>query len=98
MPDEEEYEEGTRNLEKADWKVDLVLTHCCATSLQKNAFGEGDYVPDQLTDYLEEIRNRLDYHYWLFGHYHENRQLTEKDYVLYEQIVRLPDREGASKE
>lgn len=98
MPDEEEYEEGTRNLEKANWKVDLVLTHCCATSLQKKAFGEGDYVPDQLTDYLEMLRNRLDYCYWLFGHYHENHQLTEKDYVLYEQIVRLPDRGGVDGE
>lgn len=90
MPNEEEFEEGRRNLEKNNWQVDLVVSHCCATSLQK-LFNEEEYLPDQLTDYFDTIRERLNYRFWLFGHYHENKQLTDKDYVLYEQIVALPE-------
>lgn len=88
MPDEDEFEEGRRNLARHDWQVDVVLTHCCATSVQE-AFDHDKYAPDQLTDYLEEIRRRTKYRYWLFGHYHENRKISGKDYVLYEQVVRL---------
>ena len=93
MPSEEEFEEGRKNLARHGWQVDMVLTHCCATSVQA-AFHCGEYVPDQLTDYLEEIRRQIKYRHWICGHYHENRQLGERDYVLYEQLVQLTNRAG----
>lgn len=88
LPSEEEMEEGRRNLNHYDWKVDYVLTHCASNTVQ-TMIGK-DYGTDCLTDYLEEIRTKLTYKYWLFGHYHDNMKVTEKDILLYEQIVRLP--------
>lgn len=29
------------------------------------------------------------YHYWLFGHYHDNKAVNEKHILLWEQIVRV---------
>ena len=29
------------------------------------------------------------FHYWLFGHYHDNRIIDEKYVLLYEQMVRI---------
>ena len=44
---------------------------------------------DRLTDFLQEVRERARYHYWLFGHYHDNRAIDEKHILLWEQIVRV---------
>ena len=44
---------------------------------------------NRLTDFLEEIRCRSQFHYWLFGHYHDNRIIDEKYVLLYEQMVRV---------
>lgn len=32
---------------------------------------------------------RVDYHYWLFGHYHDNRAIDEKHILLWEQIIQV---------
>ena len=53
MPDEAEFEEGRRNLERAGWQVDFIVTHCTASSTQALAGGIL-YQPDTLTDYLEK--------------------------------------------
>ncbi len=88
MPNEEEYAEGIRNLEAAGWQVDVILTHCAPTSIQ-TMMGVGKQRQDQLTDYLEEIRQKCRYKKWFFGHYHRNKAVTDKEFCLYEQIVEL---------
>ena len=45
--------------------------------------------PASLTDFLQEVRERAKYHYWLFGHYHDNKAIDEKHILLWEQIVRV---------
>ena len=35
------------------------------------------------------IQERAKYHYWLFGHYHDNKAIDEKHILLWEQIVRI---------
>lgn len=86
LPSEEEMRHGIETLEKYHWFADYVVTHCAPTSVQALA---GPFQSDILTDYLEEIRQKLDYTRWFFGHYHDNRQVTKKDILLYEQIVRI---------
>ncbi len=64
MPSEEEYAEARKNLAKVDWAVDYVITHCAPTSiaLVENRHNEAD----PLTDFLQEVKERAHYHYWLF--------------------------------
>lgn len=87
MPSEDEYIEALDALEQVNWKVDYVLTHCAPTSTIQLI--NQSYQPDRLTDFLEMVNNHLDFRYWLFGHYHDNRKLTEKHILLWEQIIQL---------
>ena len=88
MPNQEEMDEGIKNLAEHNNKVDFILTHCTASSTAA-LLSHGLYKPDKLTNYLEEIRRNVDYKRWLCGHYHDNKAITIKDIVIYEQIVRI---------
>ena len=88
LPSEEEMEEGHKNLERYDYKVDYIVTHCCSSSIQE-IVGNGHYETDLLTDYLEEIRKNTEYKKWFFGHYHFCSNVTDKDILIYEQIIRI---------
>ena len=73
---------------KANWKVDFVLSHCCASSTQA-LYSHGTFKPDELTNYFEDIRAKLDFKKWLFGHYHDNKAINDKEILIYEQIIRI---------
>ena len=88
MPEKSELEEGLRSLDQCGWKVDIIVSHCCASSVQKEICGERCEC-DTLTEYFEMIMNRCEFDKWIFGHYHENRNVGNKFAVLYEQIVRI---------
>ena len=88
LPSKEEMEEGRKNLENIDNKVDFIVTHCGATN-SIALYSKGFYKPDILTDYLEEIRMNTDFGKWFMGHYHENHAINDKEIILYEQIVRI---------
>ena len=87
LPCEEEYAEARKNLECYDWQVDYILTHCAPTSIALAGTRHNEV--DRLTDFLQEIKEKAQYHYWLFGHYHDNRAIDEKHILLWEQIVRI---------
>ena len=45
---------------------------------------------DYLTDYLQKIKQTVDYKHWLFGHMHINQTFQwERSSCLYEQIIRF---------
>ncbi|MCM1026012.1 MAG: metallophosphoesterase [Roseburia sp.] len=87
LADEREMEEGRENLEKAGYRVDYIITHCCATGTQEELGGRGLYDADRETDYLEYIRNHTAFTRWFFGHYHMDGMVNDREVLLYEQIV-----------
>ena len=88
LPSEEEMENGIKNLEKHDWKVDYILSHSPSASVIA-LLGHGLYEQDVLTRYLEEIRCKTEYKRMMSGHMHINKAVNDKDILLYEQIVRV---------
>jgi len=88
QPSDEEYETASRNLDACDWKVDYIVSHCCPSGIA-DIIGGGLYQSDRLTDFFEELKERCDFNYWFFGHYHDNRALMRKYILLYEQIVEV---------
>ena len=88
MPSQEEMDEGTRNLEENDYTVDFIVSHCAASSTAA-LISHGEYKPDNLTMYLEEIRQKTNFKKWFFGHYHENRNVNAQEIMIYEQIIRI---------
>lgn len=88
LPSEEEMENGIKNLEKHNWKVDYILSHSPSASVIA-LLGHGLYEQDVLTRYLEEIRCKTEYKRMFSGHMHINKAVNDKDILLYEQIIRI---------
>ena len=88
LPTEEEMQNGINNLEKVNYKIDYIVTHCCPTSVQAILSGEL-YKKDYLTDYLQKISEKCEFNKWYFGHYHDNRKINSQFVLIYEDIVPL---------
>lgn len=88
LPTEEEMEEGRRNLEANGNQVDFIISHCCSSSMQVLIGGSG-FQQDILTGYFEEIKQKVRFKKWFFGHYHDNRNVSAEEILLYEQIIRV---------
>lgn len=87
LPTPEEYEEAWRNLERVGYKVDYIISHCCPTSILNKI--SSMFEDDTLTDFLDEVREKVSFRSWLFGHYHESMSLEKKYALLFEQIVQV---------
>lgn len=88
MPSDEEYEEAIKNLEANDWKVDLVVSHCTADSIQGEL--RKWYGHDKLTNFLEAVvKERLQYKMWCFGHYHLDTKVGDNHYCLYQDVHKI---------
>ena len=85
LPTNQEMENGIKNLEKVNYKVDYIISHCCPTSVQ--ALINPTYKRDILTDYLQQISEKCIFKKWYFGHYHDYRQVNAQFTLLYEDIV-----------
>ncbi len=102
LPSEEELQEGRRNLAQAGYQVDYVISHCGSTRLQerlKKGFAEeihrvDSYTSDRLTDYFDELEDKLQYCHWYCGHYHKELRLDGNHTILYEGIVPLEHKAG----
>lgn len=91
LPSDKEMAEGVMNLEKNDFQVDYVITHSPYTSvLRQMDGGAGLYQSDKLTDYLQQIKDKVIYQKWFFGHMHVNKNfLWDNAIAIYEQIIRI---------
>ena len=87
LPTDEEYNEALQNLERCDWQVDYIITHCAPTSIAHMESSHNE--ADRPTDFLQDVQERTDFRYWLFGHYHDNKNIDSKYILLWEQIVRI---------
>ena len=86
MPNRAEYDLALANLEKVNWKVDMIISHCAPSSIVEK-IGRGFYDTDELTDFFEMIKNKCEFKYWFFGHYHDNNIIDDKFILLYDEIV-----------
>lgn len=91
LPSENEMLEGVENLKIHNNKVDYILTHSPYTSILSVMDGNsGLYKSDVLADYLQDIKQTVDYKHWLFGHMHVNENYYfDRSTCIYEQIIRI---------
>lgn len=79
-------------LDRMDWKADIMLTHTCP----KKAVPQEKLIPgvDQSTvdtsteDWLDRIEDRLDYNAWYCGHWHIDKQVENIRFV-YKNILKI---------
>lgn len=91
MPSAEEYQEGIHNLNQNNWDVDFVVTHMCLSSALclLNEKLQTQINEDPLSDYLEQIRHRLKYKKWFFGHFHADMELPNELKLIHNTIEEL---------
>ena len=76
---------------------DYVLTHCCPRSIfEKNRiylstlqFLDENKINHSSEDMLEQLKNKITFDHWFFGHYHINRNLDEKFTCLFEDFMEV---------
>lgn len=93
IPSSEERAVAWAALDAHGWKVDYVLTHCAASTAQRQL--NPMYENDELTLFLGDVERRLDYRRWFFGHYHEDRAIDDRQTAIFEDVIEIvPDDAG----
>lgn len=74
QPDETTKVYVENQLEKANWRVDVVLSHTCPRKFEPTwCFSpniDQDQVDKSTKEWLDTIEERLSYEHWYFGHYY----------------------------
>lgn len=74
QPDEATKVYVENQLEKANWRVDTVLSHTCPRKFEPTwaflPFVDQSQVDKSTEDWLDTIEERLTYEHWYFGHFH----------------------------
>ena len=88
-PTPAEMAEGADALDKANCKVDYIITHE-PPSLVKSAIllrrGDKDRV-NKLNGYFEEIAKLCDFKHWYFGSLHEDRLITPRHTCVFKEMI-----------
>ncbi|MCD7873149.1 MAG: metallophosphoesterase [Clostridiales bacterium] len=87
LPTENEMQNGLRNLEKVNYNVDYVISHCAPTSIQ--LLIDSCYKSDVLTNYHQKVQNELKFKKWFFGHYHMDKAVNAEFICVYNEIIPL---------
>ena len=92
IPSEKEFREARANLLGHRMKVDYVITHCMPSSVQHQLFGDNSMYPDNaLTDFFDEINQKMTYTQWFSGHYHRDGTVltNPKMHIVYHKVKLL---------
>ncbi len=83
-------------LDRHNWEVDYILTHCCANDIIKKMDKYSDKLYhndfDGLFGAIEEGDygfGKIDYTHWYFGHMHEDLQVDEKHTCVYDVLIEI---------
>lgn len=87
LPTEDEIESAKRALDKHNKKVDYIVTHCTATSVQNMV--NSSYERNILTDFFEEVNTAVTFEKWFFGHYHKDKIIDEKHIALFNKLYAI---------
>jgi len=86
IPSKAEFENGLNNLDAVDWKVDYVISHTGPHSIVKMS---NYYVElDDVSRYLDIIREDLTFKHWYFGHMHYDITI-DKFTFLYNKVRKI---------
>ncbi len=88
-PTTEEYQEGMRNLESNDFKVDYVLTHAMPRDYIEELFYSPRIGSSSTPNQLYDFKTVCEYKDWYCGHYHIDLDMKDNFHMLYKKIVEV---------
>lgn len=96
MPSEEEYENAMANLERVNHQVDYIITHTAPSdtvyklSTIRSLKIKNDVVEEMpLTAVLEDVRCKVTYQHWYFGHFHVDVELWRNQTAVFNSVREL---------
>ena len=87
LPDAKDYENAEKNLSSYNYEFDYIITHCAPNSIQNII--THNYESDELTMFLDTIKNKSKYIKWFFGHYHQDKDIDEKHIAVFNSICKI---------
>jgi hypothetical protein len=91
MPSDMEYRMGLANLEKANWKVDYIISHSCS-QITFSKFAQKYRMQPIITSinqYFDILEQKVEFKHWYAGHYHIDEKIDDKHTVLYNDIIKI---------
>ena len=86
LPCPNEIENARQNLERADFKVDFIVTHRPSRKIQQ--FLAMDTSNSNVLDvFLDEVREKCEYRSWFFGSIHKNKRIPPSEMALFTSVV-----------
>jgi len=86
LPSQDEMDRAVENLTRVGWQADIVITHCAPTSIQRIVCPS--YEENILTDFLDSVKEKLQFEKWYFGHYHKDCSIDEKFSAVFNSITK----------
>jgi len=93
VPSPEERDYAEKQLEARNWHVDYVLTHDAPSAALREIDPDWPFIlkPDDNTDWLQSLADRLSFKRWFHGHCHVDRWWDTRFTGLYNEIFDLND-------
>ena len=88
LPSDGEYAEAAANLAARGNRVDYIITHAAPTPIQ-NVYSPFPFEKDRLTEYLQTVRETVDFGHWYFGHYHADKEYDGRFTMLFDRVIRV---------
>lgn len=91
LPTIDEMNEGFKNLDRHRYKVDYIISHTCSVETLEFLGRVYDFKAevDQLHKYFDDIKEKVDYRHWFFGHFHRDQFLFDNQTVLFNKFIDL---------
>lgn len=87
IPSKAEFEHAVETLEKHNWCVDYIVTHCASKSIQAKIASW--YENDAVTSFLQFVEENCRFKHWYFGHYHVDLDIDDRHTALYRRVLPL---------
>ena len=68
-----------------------MITHSLPSRIQDDLFSDMHYQKNRLTDFFDELDEKVDFKLWFSGHYHQSGWYDKKHILIYNDIVKLTD-------
>ena len=73
--------------------MDIIVTHSLPERIQEDLYHDEIYRTTDLTLFFDEVDEKTDFMLWFSGHYHRSFRYDEKHMLIYNEIVRLTDKD-----
>lgn len=92
LPNDQDYKEATKNLNAVGMQVDYIVTHTAPREIIRMMGKFPDGHDMELTGFLEWVMYEVKFKKWFYGHWHIDKQLTDKFQALLFDVVKVEEK------